>query len=221
MARVFEAGHMKILMLLALLLSSGSGDLLRSSARSGAPPPHPQTLAVAVQQWLVPDAGGSTPPDPHPHPQTRAASVWQWPLRGAGGSAPEVVRPFKPPALRWLSGHRGVDLAVTEPGSAQVLAAGPGTIAFAGTLFGQGVVVVSHGALRTSYEPVTPSVHVGDVVTAGSRLGTLASGHCVAAPCLHWGLLTGHGHAVRYYDPLLLLGLAHLRLEPTGPPADK
>ncbi len=81
-------------------------------------------------------------------------------------------------------------------------------------LFGQGVVVVSHGALRTSYEPVKPSVHVGDTVAAGTPIGTLDAGHCAAAPCLHWGLLTGHRHGVRYYDPLLLLGLAQLRLEP-------
>ena len=187
MARVFETGHMKILMLFALVLSSAAAGLFPSSARAGAPSPQPRT-----------------------------GSVWRWPLVGTGGSPPQVVRPFRPPALRWLSGHRGVDLAAS--GATQVLAAGPGTISFAGTLFGQGVVVVSHGLLRTSYEPVTPSVHVGDVVTAGASIGTLGPGHCATTSCLHWGLLTGHGHGVRYYDPLLLLGLAHLRLEPVRPP---
>ncbi|MBS2962832.1 peptidoglycan DD-metalloendopeptidase family protein [Actinocrinis puniceicyclus] len=144
-------------------------------------------------------------------------SLWRWPLAGPGAAAPRVVRPFSPPALRWLRGHRGVDLAAA--GAQRVLAAGPGTVVFAGTLSGRGVVVVSHGALRTSYEPVTPSVHVGDVVSAGSALGTLAAGHCAASACLHWGLLTGHGHAVRYYDPLLLVGLVRLRLEPVRVPA--
>lgn len=187
MARVFETGHMKILMLFALMLSSASAGLFSSSARAATPSPQPRT-----------------------------SSVWRWPLVGSGGSPPRVVRPFKPPALRWLSGHRGVDLAASD--ATQVLAAGPGTVSFAGTLFGQGVVVVSHGLLRTSYEPVTPSVHVGDVVTAGAPIGTLDPGHCASAPCLHWGLLTGHGHGVRYYDPLLLLGFAHLRLEPVRPP---
>jgi murein DD-endopeptidase MepM/ murein hydrolase activator NlpD len=105
-----------------------------------------------------------------------------------------------------------VDLAAS--GATEVLAAGPGTIAFAGTLFGQGVVVVSHGGVRTSYEPVTATVHVGDAVVAGTPIGTLSPGHCTSSPCLHWGLLTGHGHGVRYYDPLLLLGLVRLRLEP-------
>jgi len=144
------------------------------------------------------------------------SSVWQWPLLAPGGAPPTVVRPFDPPARRWLSGHRGVDLAA--PGATEVLAAGPGTVAFAGTLFGQGVVVIAHGGVRTSYEPVAsaPALHVGDAVVAGTPIGTLSAGHCRSSPCLHWGLLSGHGHGVRYYDPLLLLGLVHLRLEPVG-----
>jgi murein DD-endopeptidase MepM/ murein hydrolase activator NlpD len=139
-------------------------------------------------------------------------SVWHWPLIGTGGLPPTVVRPFQPPAQRWLRGHRGVDLAA--PGATEVLAAGPGTVAFAGTLFGQGIVVIAHGGVRTSYEPVTPEVHVGDRVAGGTPIGTLDPGHCPDRPCLHWGLLAGHGHGVRYYDPLLLLGRAGLRLEP-------
>ncbi len=145
-----------------------------------------------------------------------AGTVWRWPLVGSAGSPPAIVRPFQPPAQRWQAGHRGVDLAA--PGSTDVLAAGPGTIAFAGTLFGQGVVTVSHGVVRTSYEPVKATVHVGDVVAAGQKIGELESGlgHCRGSPCLHWGLLSGHGHGVRYYDPLLLLGLVRLRLEAVG-----
>ena len=161
-------------------------------------------------------SGASLSDAPHVSDSASANSVWQWPLVGPDGSPPTVVRPFRPPAHRWLAGHRGVDLAA--PGAAEVLAAGPGTVAFAGMLFGQGVVVISHGAIRTSYEPVEPAatLHVGDAVVSGTPLGTLSPGHCAASPCLHWGLLTGHGHGVRYYDPLLLLGLVHLRLEPVG-----
>ena len=139
---------------------------------------------------------------------------WQWPVRGPGGGPPTVLRGFHPPAERWQAGHRGVDLAADE--GAPVYAAGPGVISYAGTLFGQGVVVVSHGSVRTSYEPVTPSVHVGDPVARGSPLGRLAAGHCPDRACLHWGLLTGHRHGTRYSDPLVLLGLSHMRLEPTG-----
>lgn len=159
----------------------------------------------------------SIPASGTPPRRSVAGSLWQWPLVGPGAAPPRVVRPFSPPPLRWQRGHRGVDLAA--PGAQRVLAAGPGTVVFAGTLSGRGVVVVSHGALRTSYEPVVPSVHVGDVVSAGAPLGALASGHCAASMCLHWGLLTGHGHAVRYYDPLLLVGLVRLRLEPVRAPA--
>lgn len=189
---------MEILILVVLLVS---GALLSATPMEM----HAGGLAVASRPSVM-DAG---------HRST-AKSVWQWPLVGPDGSPPTVARPFDPPAHRWLAGHRGVDLVA--PGATEVLAAGPGTIAFAGTLFGQGVVVVSHGAVRTSYEPVSPAatIHVGDSVVAGTPLGTLNPGHCRGSPCLHWGLLTGHGHGVRYYDPLLLLGLVHLRLEPVG-----
>jgi murein DD-endopeptidase MepM/ murein hydrolase activator NlpD len=139
---------------------------------------------------------------------------WQWPVHGPDGGPPTVLRGFHPPAERWQSGHRGVDLAAAE--GAPVYAAGPGVVSYAGTLFGQEVVVISHGSVRTSYEPVTPAVHVGDAVARGSPIGELAAGHCPDRACLHWGLLTGHRHGVRYYDPLVLLGLSHLRLEPTG-----
>jgi murein DD-endopeptidase MepM/ murein hydrolase activator NlpD len=139
-------------------------------------------------------------------------SAWQWPLLGSGGSPPTVVRPFDPPARRWLPGHRGVDL--DAHGATQVVAAGPGTVTFAGTLFGGGVVVIEHHGVRTSYQPVVPSVRTGDPVARGTPIGTLAGGHCPTRTCLHWGLLTGHGHGVRYYDPLLLVGPVRLRLEP-------
>jgi Peptidase family M23 len=95
-----------------------------------------------------------------------------------------------------------------------VHAAGAGTVIFAGTLFGQEVVSISHGALRTSYEPVAPLVHVGEQVLRGEAIGELEPGHCVDRPCLHWGLLTGHGRWIRYYDPSILLGPGRVRLEP-------
>lgn len=141
-------------------------------------------------------------------------SVWQWPLMGSGGSPPTVVRSFDPPVHRWLPGHRGVDL--DAHGATRVFAAGPGTVAFARTLFGDGVVVIEHHGVRTSYEPVDASVRVGDPVARGTPIGTLAAGHCPSGACLHWGLLTGHGHGVRYYDPLLLVGPVRLRLEPVS-----
>jgi murein DD-endopeptidase MepM/ murein hydrolase activator NlpD len=113
---------------------------------------------------------------------------------------------------RWDAGHRGVDLAGFA--GAPVVAAGAGIVLFAGRVVDQGVVVVGHGVLRTSYEPVEPGVVVGARVVTGQRIGTLDVGHCAATACLHWGLLSGHAHATVYYDPLLLLGCGAVRLEP-------
>src|SRR3954451_12807165 len=73
---------------------------------------------------------------------------------------PAVVRRFEPPPRPWLPGHRGVDLG-GRPAEV-VHAAGSGTVAFAGTVAGRGVVSVDHaGGLRTTYEPVHPLVAAG------------------------------------------------------------
>ena len=129
-----------------------------------------------------------------------------WPLQ----PGPEVVAGFDPPADPWGSGHRGVDLL----GSAgqQVRAALPGRVTFAGMLAGRGVVVVSHGDTRTTYEPVATDVSVGDRVAAGGSLGRLEGfgSHCFPRACLHWGWLRGE----TYLDPLDLVGGGPVRLLP-------
>jgi len=132
-----------------------------------------------------------------------------WPLQ----PVPAVVRGFDPPTSPWGSGHRGVDLAGTV-GEA-VHAALPGTVTFAGMLAGRGVVVLDHGATRTTYEPLAPSVSVGDKVPPGGVIGTLtlAMSHCLPSACLHWGLIRNVDDV--YLDPLSLLGLgARVRLLP-------
>ncbi|AWS41224.1 peptidase [Streptosporangium sp. 'caverna'] len=140
-----------------------------------------------------------------PEPSAR----WEWPLTGR----PQVIRGFAPPPQPWLSGHRGVDLAAT-PG-AEVRAAGPGIIGYAGPLAERGVVTVLHaGGLRTTYLPVQPSVRRGQTVSEGEVIGVVQDvrGHCPAV-CLHWGLLREH----LYLDPLLLLGHGQVRLLPSRP----
>lgn len=120
-----------------------------------------------------------------------------------------VVRGFDPPDQPWLSGHRGVDLLGAV--GTEVVAAMAGRIVFAGTVAGRGVVVVSHGELRTTYLPVRPLVSVGTEVSAGQVIGLLRAGHaCPGGTCLHWGLLRGD----TYLDPLSLLDGAELRLLP-------
>ncbi|MBB5789932.1 peptidoglycan DD-metalloendopeptidase family protein [Jiangella mangrovi] len=136
---------------------------------------------------------------------------WVYPVGPPGGPA-EVVHGFDPPDQPWLSGHRGVDLAATA--GAPVRAAGPGRVVYAGPLAGRGVVVIDHGGLRTTYEPVAASVTAGDDVGAGSLIGTLevAGSHCAPAACLHWGAREGE----RYTDPLALVGAGPVRLLPLG-----
>lgn len=135
---------------------------------------------------------------------------WQWPLRPVPN---QVVHGFDQPAAPWLAGHRGVDLAgrVGQP----VHAAGAGVVSFAGTIDHVGVVSVTSGALRTTYQPVNADVRVGDRVASGDVLGRLTrrGSHCLPAACLHWGLLRDSA----YLDPLALLGLEQVRLLPLDP----
>lgn len=135
-------------------------------------------------------------------------SDWVWPLN----PRPTVVSVFDPPAQPWLAGHRGVDL-LGSPGQL-VSAIGPGEVTFASSLAGRGVVVVSHGALRSTYEPVTAGVEVGEPVRAGDPLGSLQAprSHCAPSVCLHLGLRRG----ADYLDPLSLLGPLAVHLKPIG-----
>jgi murein DD-endopeptidase MepM/ murein hydrolase activator NlpD len=144
--------------------------------------------------------------DAPPHSAGAGDARWQWPLR----PPPPVVRRFDPPAHPWEAGHRGVDLAA--PPGRPVFAAGPGRVAFARDLAGRGVVTITHGALRTTYLPVRPTVRPGQIVAAGARIGVVEDvlGHCGQESCLHWGLLRGGA----YLDPLRLLGLGPVRLLP-------
>ena len=135
-----------------------------------------------------------------PSSPSRPASLgWDYPLEGPR----QVVSSFAPPpaSAPWLRGNRGVDLAAT-PG-ALVHAAGAGIVSFAGPLAGRGVVVIVHGELRSTYEPVLASVRAGDRVAAWQPIGRVqaAPSPCPPTTCLHWGLLRGS----TYLDPMLLL----------------
>ena len=172
------------------------------------------TLAASVIAGILSGTGSSaaSATDP-PCVPTKNSTVWSWPLAGAWSRAgPAILRPFEPPRHRWSPGHRGVDLAGSA--DAPVLAAGPGVVLFAGRLVDRGVVVIGHGVIRTSYEPVEAALRVGARVSLGERIGTLDPGHCTPGACLHWGLLTGRGHGTTYFDPLVLLGCGRVRLEP-------
>lgn len=162
------------------------------------------------------------------------AAGFFWPLAGS----PPVLRPFEPPRTHYGPGHRGVDLGgqVDEP----VVAAADGLVVFSGVLAGRGVVSVEHeGLLRSTYEPLRPTVAVGVRVRRGDQLGLLDAGHpgCPIPPlprpqvtrpqvtgppgtevsglgapitaCLHWGLR----RRLDYLNPLWPLG-SRIRLLP-------
>ena len=117
-------------------------------------------------------------------PRTHAPRAsYGWPT----GSPASVVRGFDPPTVTWGSGHRGVDLSL-QAGS-PVLAAGDGTVVFAGAVAGRPVVSIDHAdGIRTTYEPVEASVAAGDVVTRGTSLrrgGRSALGRAHRAEELH------------------------------------
>lgn len=134
-----------------------------------------------------------------------------WPLR----PRPAVTRVFDAPSPNWNRGHRGVDLAGAS--GQPVYAAAAGTVVFAGELAGRPLVSIAHpGGLRTSYEPVRPSVRVGQLVDAGAAVGDLMAGHagCAAAACLHWGAMWGPASRADYVDPLGLLASTPIRLKP-------
>lgn len=134
-----------------------------------------------------------------------AGRQWAWPLE-----PPRVVRVFDAPADPWSSGHRGIDLlgAAGQP----VMAISDGRVRLARAVAGRGVVVISHGALRSTYEPVTAAVHVGEQVGAGEVVGLLQTlqSHCAPEVCLHLGLRRGSD----YLDPLSVLGPRPVRLKP-------
>ncbi|MEI6621859.1 MAG: M23 family metallopeptidase [Actinomycetes bacterium] len=143
------------------------------------------TLTALTCQWAASPAVGASP-------------AWVSPLAG-----PVVIEtPFDPPDKPWLAGHRGVDLSAGQSGSA-VRTTGSGVITFAGVIAGRPTITVSHGGVRTTYEPVEPLLQVGTSVTEGQVIGTLRPfGHC-QDPCLHWGLIEGQ----QYLNPLSLLDL--------------
>jgi murein DD-endopeptidase MepM/ murein hydrolase activator NlpD len=166
--------------------------------------PRLTTVLLFTAALTVPLTAVAQPADPEPR--------FSWPL----SPAPPVTRPFQAPASEYGAGHRGVDLG-SAPGR-QVLAAGAGVVVFAGQVAGQGVLSVDHdGGLRTTYEPVTPTVPAGTQVARGQPIALVNPGHpgCPVAACLHWGVRRGD----EYLNPVALIRTeSAIRLKPWEPP---
>ncbi|MGW3268169.1 peptidoglycan DD-metalloendopeptidase family protein [Streptomyces sp. NPDC001056] len=159
-------------------------------------------LAFGHLAWADASPARSGPgPGPAPGPGSAGvpAVARVWPV----GVRPPVLRSWRPPATPYGPGHRGADLGAATGTPVRTVAAG--RVSFAGRVAGEGVVTVELTGtdLRTTYEPVSPSVQKGDAVGAGEVIGVVerAGAHCGAASCVHWGLLRGE----TYLNPLALL----------------
>jgi murein DD-endopeptidase MepM/ murein hydrolase activator NlpD len=120
---------------------------------------------------------------------------FRWPL----ADPVRIVRPFDLPAEPWLAGHRGVDLEST---SSAVHAPAAGSVTFNGWIVDRHVLVIRHGELTSTLEPVLSDVAVGDAVASGQVLGAVAADEASHCPgCLHWGVRRGD----QYLDPTLLV----------------
>lgn len=127
---------------------------------------------------------------------TSAPAPWEWPL-----GAFRITEPYRQPAHRYGTGHRGIDLRTV--GDSVVQAPAAGIVAFVGDVAGRAIVTIDHGGgLVSTLEPVTGSVSPGDHVEQGAIVGTLAAGGHTQAGELHLGArLDGE-----YINPLALLG---------------
>lgn len=158
-------------------------------------------LLVSPIGWVAPGQAGA---GREPTALSDAAAAeparprWQWPL----SPAPDVVEPFRPPAKKWLSGHRGVDLAASAGDEVRSPAAG--TVSFSGTVVDRGVITVTTPeGRRISFEPVAEPLPRGTRVTAGQRIAVRDPDamHEGCGGCLHWGVREGED----YVNPLLFV----------------
>lgn len=122
----------------------------------------------------------------------------------------DVVRKYQPPATKYGSGHRGVDIRFTA--NQLVPAMRPGRVSFVGQVAGVKLVSIAHpDGTTTTYQPVDPTVTLGQQLSQGQPIGHILSGHCESSTtdkpeafsyCLHLGYKNGE----TYLDPTVLLG---------------
>jgi murein DD-endopeptidase MepM/ murein hydrolase activator NlpD len=130
-----------------------------------------------------------------------SVAVWDWPLPGPH----TLLRPYIAPETPYSAGHRGIDIeahTTTEATPQVVTAPAAGTVYFAGFVVDRPVLSIRHpGGIISSFEPVSTTLAIGDVVRAGQEIGTLEVGHC-SSLCLHLGVRINGS----YVSPLLFLG---------------
>lgn len=120
-----------------------------------------------------------------------------WPIES------EVTRAYEPPAVNWLPGHRGIDLAA-EPGET-VRTPEEGIVSWIGTIDGVPMMTVTHrGGIRTTYQPVETLLSIGDRVIGEEAIGSVAE-LPESAAYEHVGLHFGVKRGEQYLDPLIWL----------------
>lgn len=141
----------------------------------------------------------------------RCDAPWQHPV-----SAP-IVDQFRPPSNPYGPGNRGIEYntAVGDP----VTAVADGVVRFAGSVGGDGFVVVEHGPeLWATYAYLsTIEVSLDELVEAGGVVATAEGGFHLTAR-----RSDGPGSPRRYIDPLPLLSGAcfTVKLVPVPPSAN-
>ncbi|MDY6082980.1 MAG: M23 family metallopeptidase [Actinomycetaceae bacterium] len=199
-----------LLVALAMLLSLAFCTPVESVSAAAIPSSLPQhEHAIATGTLLQPTntlVNDATKPlyAAHKTVQRTDPQRYLWPT----GKKALVIRGFSVGEHNWLPGHRGVDLDLNA--GQPVFAARAGTVLYAGILVDRHVVSIEHDdGIRTTYEPVNPSLSVGEHVHAGQQIGTLEPGHCLLGDCLHFGAKRGKDD---YLNPLFLLHARHIRL---------
>lgn len=188
-----------------LFAAASTAILVNAITGIGGSPPGTESPGVttvsaasAVSNEL---AGTASPVIPAVLP---AATKFEWP----SGKQVPVLRKFQVEKYDWQPGHRGVDLALAAGDS--VYAAGAGKVIYSGQLNDRELISIEHsGGIRTTYEPVTPTVRRGDIVQLGQKIGVVTAAHCTPFSCLHWGAKLG---AKSYINPLSLLADQQIRL---------
>lgn len=137
-------------------------------------------ICVVAAVVAVPTAASAAPDEPWPY---------VWPVQ-----AP-ITDPFRAPASPYGPGNRGIEFA-TVPGQ-EVVAAGAGTVTFAGQVGGRLFVTVLHpDGVRTSYSFLRSiAVARGQLVGRGQKVGS-------AAAVFHVGARIRDA----YIDPAVLFG---------------
>ena len=160
-------------------------------------------LALAVAATVAAFAGPASPASAQASPPASdvGTAVHRPPIDAA------VIDPFRPPAVRWGPGNRGLEYG-TRPGMT-VVASAAGVVTFAGQVGGTLHVTVRHTPSLVTTVSFVGAVHVavGDLVEQGQRLATTGDTN------LHFSARVDG----EYIDPETLFGRVsyRVRLIPT------